>query len=255
MDVRQRTFFEEVRTCRKCGEAKPPSAFYCRKGKPESRCKSCHIEDNAARVARFTPEQVAKENNHKYQSRSRLKAIPLSSRLSPSHQKCRRCKEIKEIEEFAPSLVFKNGRESRCGPCVREASREAYAAKDPRRQRLKRARDKYRSTEHGQIAQLDYLFRRKYGITAADYFAMLSAQGGNCALCLLPPETKRRLAVDHDHITGKVRGLLCTKCNSALERFDSVPEFFQRASAYLNSPPFTALLAARDCAEPSEAVN
>ena len=53
------------------------------------------------------------------------------------------------------------------------------------------------------------------GITGEAYSALLQAQGGHCALCPNVPKT-RRLHVDHDHATGKVRGLLCHRCNRTL---------------------------------------
>jgi len=53
---------------------------------------------------------------------------------------------------------------------------------------------------------------RRYGITVAQYDKMLKRQKGTCALCGKPPKTKR-LAVDHDHATKRVRGLLCFLCN------------------------------------------
>jgi hypothetical protein len=53
------------------------------------------------------------------------------------------------------------------------------------------------------------------GVTDAEYARLLEAQGGHCALCPNTPKT-RRLHVDHDHATGKVRGLLCHRCNRAL---------------------------------------
>ena len=56
---------------------------------------------------------------------------------------------------------------------------------------------------------------KQLGITDADYARLLAAQGGHCALCPATPKT-RRLHVDHDHATGKVRGLLCHRCNRAL---------------------------------------
>jgi len=57
--------------------------------------------------------------------------------------------------------------------------------------------------------------RRKYGLEVADYEAMLAAQNGLCALCGGPPG-KYRMAVDHCHQTGRVRGLLCNGCNRSL---------------------------------------
>jgi hypothetical protein len=60
----------------------------------------------------------------------------------------------------------------------------------------------------------DKYYRRKYGITLNDYKAMMHKQRGCCGVCNKSHlEFKRRLAVDHDHETGKVRGLLCFYCN------------------------------------------
>ncbi len=53
---------------------------------------------------------------------------------------------------------------------------------------------------------------KQLGVTDDQYERLLAAQGGHCALCPSTPKT-RRLAVDHDHKTGKVRGLLCHRCN------------------------------------------
>ena len=57
---------------------------------------------------------------------------------------------------------------------------------------------------------------RKYGITPEEYTAMFLSQNGVCAICGTPPEAHKKLAIDHNHITGKVRGLLCYKCNVML---------------------------------------
>lgn len=57
--------------------------------------------------------------------------------------------------------------------------------------------------------------KKQYGITLDEYATLLASQGGACAICRRQ-ETGKRLAVDHDHTTGVVRGLLCQKCNTAL---------------------------------------
>lgn len=56
---------------------------------------------------------------------------------------------------------------------------------------------------------------RQLGVTDDEYERLLAAQGGGCAICGSTPKT-RRLHVDHDHRTGRVRGLLCMRCNRAL---------------------------------------
>lgn len=63
------------------------------------------------------------------------------------------------------------------------------------------------------------LYKRKYAITVEDYDKMLIAQAGVCAICKRT-NIKTRLAVDHNHDTGQVRELLCTRCNPALGWFE-----------------------------------
>jgi hypothetical protein len=58
----------------------------------------------------------------------------------------------------------------------------------------------------------DGRLRHDFGITLGDYLRILDLQGGRCVICRRPP-TGNRLAVDHDHATGRVRGLLCAPCN------------------------------------------
>ena len=75
--------------------------------------------------------------------------------------------------------------------------------------------------------------RRKYGITQADYDAMLANQGGGCAICGRKPG-KISLHVDHVHGSDKIRGLLCFRCNNALGDLNDSPAFLERAVAYLS---------------------
>ena len=75
-----------------------------------------------------------------------------------------------------------------------------------------------------------------YGITIEDYEAMLDAQDGRCAISACDatePGGRGGWHVDHDHVTGKVRGLLCTNCNSGLGRFRDDPAVLRAAADYL----------------------
>ena len=69
------------------------------------------------------------------------------------------------------------------------------------------------------------------GITEAEYSALLEGQGQRCAICGKQCGTGRRLAVDHDHQTGRVRGLLCFRCNTSLARYE---EYAAQFAAYLD---------------------
>ncbi len=71
---------------------------------------------------------------------------------------------------------------------------------------------------------------------------MLAAQGGGCLICGRPPRDDISLHVDHDHSTGKVRGILCFCCNNALADFKEDPQLLHKAVTYLatHDPEVTA---------------
>ncbi len=73
------------------------------------------------------------------------------------------------------------------------------------------------------------------GLTASQYDELSILQGGVCAICGKHP-TIKRLSVDHDHITGLIRGLLCNGCNTKLNALED-PEWHAKAEAYLYNPP------------------
>ena len=77
----------------------------------------------------------------------------------------------------------------------------------------------------------------RYGLAIEDYEAMNDLQEGRCAICRNKEEKRDRLSVDHDHITGAVRGLLCGTCNTALGSMKDDPEIFERAAKYLRGEP------------------
>ena len=85
---------------------------------------------------------------------------------------------------------------------------------------------------HKNVRTKYYL--RQYGITVEEYEHMYEMQKGVCKICSKPEPIKTRLCVDHNHTTGKVRGLLCTHCNTALgHMFDNV-SLLQNAIGYLH---------------------
>lgn len=73
---------------------------------------------------------------------------------------------------------------------------------------------------------------RKHGLSVEQFERLLSDQGGGCALCG-GRNADRRLAIDHDHETGRIRGLLCSRCNTALGLLRDSVDLLTRAVAYL----------------------
>ena len=78
---------------------------------------------------------------------------------------------------------------------------------------------------------------KKYGITQDQYEVLYKQQGGICAICGGMPDITRhgitRLAIDHDHATGKIRGLLCNNCNAGMGIIGDTVEHLERAAEYL----------------------
>jgi hypothetical protein len=74
--------------------------------------------------------------------------------------------------------------------------------------------------EHGSIVRWRTQIKRKFGLSEEEYNAILRKQNGVCAICKRQ-QKGRRLAVDHDHVTGKVRGLLCISCNRVVGYLDN----------------------------------
>lgn len=81
-----------------------------------------------------------------------------------------------------------------------------------------------------------------YGLPPGGYEALMAFQGGCCALCRRARGLAKRLAVDHDHVSGLVRGLLCSPCNNMLGHGRDSIEFFQRVIDYLVNPPAREVL-------------
>lgn len=83
----------------------------------------------------------------------------------------------------------------------------------------------------------DRRLRKVYGISLNDYETLLKKQNGRCAICRRPAtDFKRKLAVDHCHKTGRIRGLLCAGCNAYLGRIQDSKTVLLRTIEYLTPP-------------------
>lgn len=96
-------------------------------------------------------------------------------------------------------------------------------------------RDRHRSNpKHTSAISQRSKLKTKYGLTDAIYQQMFKMQKGVCAICGKPePHKGRRLAVDHNHNTTQVRGLLCSHCNVALGLFNENLDSLEAAKQYL----------------------
>lgn len=78
-----------------------------------------------------------------------------------------------------------------------------------------------------------HALKRYYGLSVEQYNLMLEVQNGICAICSRTCHRGKRLVVDHCHKTQRLRGLLCSNCNSGIGLLDDNPELLENASRYL----------------------
>lgn len=142
-----------------------------------------------------------------------------------STKQCRSCKAFLPVGEFWVNRLNADGLQHRCKTCSRTHS---YS---------------YRITTGGKAsfaASRQKSRLAKYSITSAEFDAMLITQDGRCAICRKAERIVRRtgkplrLAVDHDHKTGKIRGLLCAHCNQAIGKLDDDPKLIRAAADYID---------------------
>lgn len=209
----------ETKKCSKCGAEKALMEFGIQaKGKLGLRasCKTCERARSAARHLACVQKN---------------RDSPASDPPHPSEKKvCCLCMEDKPLEEFYQAS--RGGRLAQCRTC-RVVLRRAWYRKNPEKgvaqvQRWQRANpEKVRASSQRRNA-------KKYGLSLLDRAEMLRLQSCRCAICsgLLTPGARGH-AIDHDHDSGKVRGLLCIRCNAGLGCFDDEVGRFREAIAYL----------------------
>ena len=143
------------------------------------------------------------------------------------------------IEEKREKNRIKMAKWLKNNPEKREANRlrnAAWRKKD--REKYNRYMRKWKSNNSNKTTS--YKWKARYGITPEQYMELFKIQNGRCAICG-NEETARhtrskevqKLAVDHCHTTGKVRGLLCQDCNRGLGKFHDDPERLRKAIDYL----------------------
>lgn len=165
---------------------------------------------------------------------------------------------VKPLTAFYFRKDAPNGVQNNCKACYAERHLDSYQLKtdgnvEPRDcvvcgttyRPKQRKVSVYCSRECLQIArktsgrEREAYLQRTYGIGLADYERMLASQGGGCALCGVRPEEltsgrfRTYLHVDHDAVTGRVRGLLCPDHNLLIGRWNHDPALLERAAAYL----------------------
>jgi hypothetical protein len=139
--------------------------------------------------------------------------------MSEALRKCGTCKKSVALNEFAKFSRSRTGLSSTCKQCARDRA------------------NAWRLNNLGRVRERR--LASSYGITTEQYNSMLAAQNNVCAICKLPESVRgnggaiRPLDVDHCHTTGKIRGLLCTRCNKAIGILKDDISIIESAIVYL----------------------
>jgi len=174
--------------CNICKKDKPISEFSVDKSQKlgiRHRCKSCMTLRN----------RIRRNGTTEYKRNYAIKSDGIK-------KQCPKCREIKLLSEFNKSSTTKDGQSTWCKMCVRLNAKKWQL------------KNKEISSHQIRVRSL----KNKFGLTIEDYEKLLKQQSGKCALCGKDKGNSNgiRLAVDHDHKTGKIRGLLCWSCNAGL---------------------------------------
>jgi hypothetical protein len=133
------------------------------------------------------------------------------------HKWCPDCDTVKLLDEFPRNRSTSSGVVPYCKPCHNARGKAS-------RDRVGGART--------------YHLKKRYGLTAQEVDVLVAAQGGRCAICREAPAEH----VDHDHQTGRVRGILCFNCNGGLGQFRDRHDVLTLAIAYLQGVTWADLL-------------
>lgn len=225
----------ETKVCRKCGIEKEVTDFLKREtGVLRNECKECHNEYQRIRYL----EKVGK---HKRTVRA--------EKREADPKRCVKCGEVKPLSEFTIHNREKGQHRNFCHECEKAWIRKYHKTPqgkekrkkwvDQNKEKIEEYKEVYRNdpekTKASKKYHRKYWLMKQFGLTPDDYDRMLKDQNGCCAICGSDKSGNRskNFMIDHDHGTGKVRGLLCRRCNQAIGAFDDNPDLLRKAADYL----------------------
>lgn len=231
-----------MKICSICGTEKDFSCFFREASKKDgfrNNCKECSVHNkNYAQVLDGIREKTCQ--------RCKL-VLPLEKFTSDLRRPlgygivciacaqiklCRKCQESKPLNDFFRSDRSADGYAYQCKECVRKYRRERYAGNS---EAILRKNYQYRHNKKTIDGRRERMLQQKYGLSLDQYEALLIAQDYKCKICKHEEGERGRakLAVDHDHKTGKIRGLLCDPCNRGIGMLLDDPNIILNAYQYI----------------------
>ena len=151
---------------------------------------------------------------------------------------CNRCHQIKPLSAFHKNKQSPDNHQYACKECQRNYHKDQYKSNFEYREKRKTSCRKNQRKHYCSEKEWVRKLKQKYNLTITQYSKMLVKQNRSCAICKQLEKNKHqngkiiRLAVNHDHKTGKIRGLLCAECNQNLGRMLK-NKFWKKALNYL----------------------
>lgn len=135
---------------------------------------------------------------------------------------CKKCNIIKPLNDFHTHNGMKDKHLNTCKICHNTQKNEIY-------HRI------FKNDDNQKRKKKDQYLQRKFNITQEDFNNIFNQQNGCCDICKLHQTNfKKAFCVDHDHKTGKIRGLLCDNCNLMIGNSHDTPEILSNGIEYLN---------------------
>jgi hypothetical protein len=138
-------------------------------------------------------------------------------------KQCSKCKIVKTLNEFFTDRRQPDQSTYRCKECHAEY------------QKAFKASGRYKPTKVSPEKRRARHLKKRYGVTPEQADAMRKAQDNRCAICGNELGSKQRTHIDHDHLTGKLRKILCNPCNRGIGYLQDSPEILLKAAQYLQS--------------------
>lgn len=209
-----------IKTCNTCKQPKNILEFWKQeqnKDGYEHSCKQCRM---STAYERRRAKRIANGLKVKFPT------IASRELLAEGMKFCPGCKQILPVVDFS-TMKVRSGVASHCKECSKKFQQERNSLPEyveKRKLVYKRNKEK----------QLNANLIREFNITLEQYNKKLTEQNGGCFICGKTPEQNgKRLAVDHNHVTGKNRGLLCSSCNICIGFIEKNSLDIERVKEYL----------------------
>lgn len=196
------------KVCSSCGVTKPPSEFGRNSNAVDGLRSSCSVCFRAAERKRKRSIRITASKN--------VLVGEFSSR------RCRVCGVGKQARSFRINPDRRGFYEPTCDACEEKYATEIAEMGDAR------------------VKEKAASLKNQSGATLATYFDLVREQSGRCGICDRE-RTNRDLCVDHDHVSGVVRGLLCDLCNTAIGKMQDDPSLLRKAALYIESGGLSAV--------------